>query len=109
TLWFERNDASLRADLLREEDRMRADVGADVDHDVARREKEAEQLELGLRPFAVEVQRPADVHVVDVIEQVPVTAAPAAIEPGVDKEGRIQAASSYTSMPDGGQGLGPEP
>ena len=62
------------ADLLREKDRVRAEVGADFDHDVARLHDLAKQLDFALGVLAVQIERAADVHVVDVVQHLAVTA-----------------------------------
>ncbi len=59
---LEGQHAARRPDFLGEEQRMRADVGTDVDHNLACRQDLVEDDDCPFAVFAVQLQRPADTH-----------------------------------------------
>ena len=60
---------AFRTDRLGQGQRADADIGADIDGDVARLDDLAEQLDPGLAILAVELDRAADILVEMVVEQ----------------------------------------
>ena len=71
---LEGKDASAGADLFGKEHRVRADVGADLHDDLAGADDLLEEHDLAFGELAVQIERAADVHVVDVEQKLPMPA-----------------------------------
>jgi len=59
---------------------MHADMGADIDDDVAGADQLTQQIELDLAGLAIGLQRPADIDVIAIVERDSSSAQPQAVE-----------------------------